>query len=495
MKKTTKLFTAIFALLLVLPLTFSMVSCNKDKKDGETTDAANTATVSSDDTLPTLDVKDMGGKELMMLFPETHADGHYLINEFAVAETATNNVEEAVILRNLAVESAYNVKITAATTFVTEVSKTIRNEGFLGESTYAAIAAPINNKELIAIVQEGYLTDFNKLAYYSEYDQPWWNHDLMDELSIANARFFATGDIIYSDDFYPYCVYVNTAVSSAQGITEDYFQLVRDHEWTLEKFHELAADAASGFDYSSDGLDAMHGAVINENFFRTGYYSAGKGLIAMDSKGYPQWVMTKEHATSVLDKLISIAHDDSACTFADKISDTHVVNELSLFTNNKALFLVEELIFSERITRNETQADFKVLPFPLYDESSEYRTMLNDALVVAIPAMAGNKDDISLILSAMGRESVNTLTPVFFETVLTYRYMQDAGSVEMLQIILDSVVAPDIATIQKWGDMITGFKSLGYEGSNAFASVYDANFETAMAKLEEYCVLLDNYYR
>lgn len=494
MKKTTKLITAILALLLILPMTFSLVSCNKNKNEGSTNEGT-VGSVASDDTLPALEVKDLEGRELHMLFPEIHGDGHYLVNEFAIEGTAANNIEEAVILRNLAVESAYNVKITATTAFVTDVSRTIRNEGFLGESTYAAIAAPINNGELNAIVTEGYLADFNKLAYYSESDQPWWNHDLMDDLSIANARYFASGDIIYSDDFYPYCVYVNTAVSSAQGVTEDYFQLVRDHEWTLEKFHEIAADAASGFDYSDDGMSAMHGAVINANFFKTGYYAAGKGMIAMDSKGYPQWMMTKEHATTVLDKLLAIAHDDSACTFSDKISDAHVVNELNLFTNNKALFLVEELIFSERITRNETQADFKVLPFPLYDESSEYRTVLNDALVVAIPTMAANKDDVSLILSAMSRESVNTLTPAFFETVLTYRYMQDPGSVEMLQIILDSVVAPDIATVQKWGNMMNGFKDLGFEGSNAFASVYDERFESAMGKLEEYCVLLDNYYK
>ena len=497
MKKTTKLLTAMIALLLVLPMTFSLVSCNKDKNTETTTEAGSAGTQAVDNTgsVPTLDIKDMDGRELKMLFPETHVDGHYLNNELAVEGTATNTIEEAVILRNMAVESAYNVSITSSTAFVSDVSQTIRNEGFLGESTYAAIAAPIANSKLNSIVQEGYLADFNKLAYYYEDNQPWWNHDLMDDLSIANARFFASGDIIYSDDFYPYCVYVNTAVSQAQGITDDYFDLVRNYQWTLEKFHELAADVASGYDYTGDGMDAMHGAVINANFYRTAYYSAGKGLIATDSKGYPQWVMTKEYATDILDKVNAIVHDDSACTFSDKISDDHVTNEKKLFANNKSLFLVEELIFSERITRYETQVDFKVLPFPLYDENSEYRTVLNDALVIAVPTMAGNKDDISLILSAMSRESVSTLTPVFFETVLTYRYMQDAGSVEMLQIVLDSVVAPDIATIQKWGNMMQGFKDLGYENSNAFASVYDERFEVAMGALEDYCVLLDNYYR
>ena len=495
MKKTTKLFTAMLALLLILPLTFSLASCNKDKGNSDT---GTQGSASIDDSLPALEIKDLGGIELEMLFPEVHADGHYLVNELAIAETASNNIEEAVVLRNMAVENAYNVKIISNTMFVTDVAKAVRNEGFLGASSYSAIAAPINNKELNAIVQEGYLTDFNKLTHYSELDQPWWNHELMQDLSVANARYFASGDIIYSDDFYPYCTYVNTAVAQTYGVEENFYQLVKNKDWTLEKFHELAASVATDYDYSQDakGEGIMHGAVINANFFKATYYSAGKGVIGFDSKGYPVWQMTKEHATTVLDKAISIVHDDRACVFADLVSpDNHALTELDLFASNKSLFLIEELIISERLTKGDNAVDFKVLPFPLYEQGGDYISVLNDALVIAIPAMTENKEDVCLVLSAMGRESVNTLTPVFFENVLTYRYMQDAESVETLQIILDSTVAPDIATIQKWGGMMEGFKSLGVEGSSSFASVFDTNYGTAIGALEDYCVMLDNYYR
>ena len=94
----------------------------------------------------------------------------------------------------------------------------------------------------------------------------------------------------------------------------------------------------------------------------------------------------------------------------------------------------------------------------------------------------------------MSRESVNTLTPAFFETVLTYRYMQNPESVETLEVILDSTVAPDIATIKKWGKFMEQFKILAFANSTDFASYHRQNIGKAMGELEAYSVLLDNFY-
>lgn len=494
MKKTTKILTATLALLLVIPMLFLFASCNNKDKGEETGTAG---TVSSDASLPGLEVKDLEQAEIKILWPEIHGDGHYVHNEIAVTDTPADNLDEAVVMRNLAVESAYNVSIVAETAFISDIPKTVRDEYMLGTSTYSAIVSAINNSNMIAAAQEGTLADFNELDYYSESDQPWWNHELMQDLSFANARYFAAGDIIYSDDFYPYCTYVNTKVSQDNGITENYYELVKNYQWTLEKFHTMAADVAIEMNGEGDAWAdyVTHGAVINANFFKAAYYSAGKGMIELDSKGYPVWQMTMERTQNILEKAISVTHNNNACLFSDSLDGNHAENEISLFNANKTLFLVEELIISERITRSDNKADFQVLPYPLYDSNSEYISVLNDAAVLAVPVMVGNKDDVSLVLSAMSRESVNTLTPAFFENVLTYRYMQNPESMATLEIILDSTVAPDAATLQKWGgNFMNEFKSLAVEGSTDFSSLYSGSIGTAMADLEAYCVLLDQYY-
>ena len=108
--------------------------------------------------------------------------------------------------------------------------------------------------------------------------------------------------------------------------------------------------------------------------------------------------------------------------------------------------------------------------------------------------MAANKDDIGLVLSAMSRESIATLTPAFFETVLKYRYMQDPDSVETLQTILNSTVAPDVATVQDWGGFMAQFKALATSNNKNFSSYFAQNIGVAMGELEKYNVLLDTYY-
>ena len=492
MKKFSKILSAMLALLLLFSMTLLFSSCGSEEE--EVTPGAD-GTISTEEGLPPLDVKNLGGKEMLMLWPEMHADGHYLHNELAVAESSGDVIDQAVMQRNTVVQSAYNVKITTQTMFISDVAKTVRNEYNGGTSTYSALACSINNSNLIALQQEGGLADFNSLEYYDE-SQPWWNHDLMQDLSIANARYFASGDIIYSDDFYPYATFVNDKLSANSGITENYHELVKNKEWTLEKFHTLAAQAQDNQvdgDPNTWSTQDINGAVINENFAKAAYYSAGKGMVAFDSKGYPVWQMDVAWTQPILEKLIGIIHNDKACFNAGQFDD-HAIQELNLFTGGKALFLVEELIFAERITKADAAVGFTLLPYPLYDEESEYTTVLNDSLVVCIPVVCADKEDIGLVLSAMSRESVNTLTPAFFETVLTYRYMQNPESVETLEVILDSTVAPDIATIKKWGKFMEQFKILAFANSTDFASYHRQNIGKAMGELEAYSVLLDNFY-
>ena len=491
MKRTFKILSAMLALVMLFSMTVMFASCGKDVDDGAVSDAA--VTVYAEEGLPELEVKDLGGMEIKFLWPEMHSDGHYLHNEISVTENTGDVIDNAVATRNTIVQAAYNVKITSELEFISTIPKTIRTQAQAGESTYSAIASTI--KFMTPIAQEGLLTDFNSLEYYDE-SHPWWNHDLMQGFSIANARYFGTGDIIYSDDFYPYCTYVNTKVSQSYGITDNYYELVKNKEWTLEKFHTLAARAVDGSidgDPNTWSADDMNGAVINSNFVRAAYYSAGKGMLEFDAAGYPIWQMTVERTQGILEKVIDIIHKDSAC-FNSDVFDQHAIEEIKIFTANKTLFLVEELIISERITKSDNKADFMLLPYPLYNEDAEYTCVLNDSLIIGIPVMAANKDDIGLVLSAMSRESIATLTPAFFETVLKYRYMQDPDSVETLQTILNSTVAPDVATVQDWGGFMAQFKALATSNNKNFSSYFAQNIGVAMGELEKYNVLLDTYY-
>ncbi len=491
MNKLSKFFTTILACVMLLGSLVTLSSCKKDKGD-EQTSGSTVQTTKSD--LAELEVKDLGGTEFKMLWPDVHADGHFLHNELGVTEYNSDQIDSAVYERNQQVMLAYNCKITVDLQFCSTIPKTVRNEGAAGEASYDAIATNIAFMSPIAL--ENYLADFGTLAYYNE-NQEWWNHSLMKDLSIANQKFFASGDIIYSDDFYAYTVYANPQVALDVGIKDDFYDLARKKEWTLEKLHEyalMAKDAESDGD-SEYTVNDKHGAIVNANFARAAYYSAGRGMIKLDTEGYPTWAMDQSHAQEVLEKIIKVWHDDNAFWQAKpgQISGlNHAQLSLKLFNESKTLFVVEELISSERIRKSDNGLqDFSILPFPLYEAGGEYVCVLNDAVVLSVPQFRENKENISLLLSAMGRASVDTLTPAFFETVLSYQYMSDKNSLDMLEIILDSTVPLDVATINDWGGLMTEFKNCAADGNNSFQSVYGGKIKSAMKELDNYITLVE----
>ncbi len=488
MKRFKKIISMTMALLLLLGMTAMFASCGDDTEDTGTVNTGSQA-----EGLTALEVKDLGGYEFKMLWPEQHGDGHFMYNELYCPEYSADIIDSAIYTRNMAVESAYNVTITADTMKVSAIPTTVKTEYLATTSSYDAIATNIAFMSPLAL--EGMLADFDSLEYYDE-SQEWWNHDLMEDFSVATQKFYASGDIIYSDDFYPYCIYANPAVAEVYQITDNFFDLVRNKEWTLERIHEYALQASADTDgVAGVTVNDSHGMVANENFSRAIYYTAGKGMIELDRQGYPTWAMEPAYAQDILDKILTNWHADEAFwTSGDnQISGlTHAQVEIELFTTGKSLFLAEELIITERIRNAKNPLeDFYILPMPLYDEGGEYVSLLNDATVISIPVMCEDTDRSSLVLSAMSRESVNTLTPAFFETVLSHRYATNPDSLEMLNTILDSTVPQDVATINDWGGIMAAFKQCVVDNSDSFQSVYNSKRKIAMGELDAYITAVE----
>lgn len=494
MKKFAKILSALMALMMLFSISATFSSCNKKEKDESTGTTGTVGTSEATDALEALEIKDLEGRIFRMLWPEyLPAEGHFAHNELAVAEGATGDmIDQAVFTRTESVKLAYNAEIEVEIMKYSAIDDTVRQDAAVGAQTYDAVATVIGQMSTVAI--EGALKDFNDLKYYDE-TQSWWNHDVMQALSIANRRYFGSGDIIYSDDLYPYVVYANTALASSLGINENFYELVKNKEWTLEQFHEFAAQATADID-GEPGLTIgdRFGAVDGTSFSRALYYTAGKGVISLNKQGYPEWQMTKAHADSVLNVIIDALHVDDAVVDVETqlgVKGMKAMDIMNMFNSNQMLFMPGDLKAAQAFTTMDNALeDFALLPMPLWDSNSEYICVMNDAVVISVPALAADIDDVGLILSALSRESVNTLTPAFFETVLTYRYMKNAESVETLRLILDSVVPRDVADIQGWGGFMSEFSKMAVEDRNEFASYFDSYYSTAVGKMDEYIDLL-----
>ena len=497
MRKLTVLLALLLALCMIVPL----AACRKTPDP--TPGPENVTTEQTESTLEPLEVFDLHNDEFKMLWPEVHSDGHFTHNELDSDGTSENVIDKAVYRRTSEVENTYNVDIVVELMFCSTIGKTVRNMVANGDMTYQAVAT--NVKFLTTSAVEGALADYNDMRFYKE--QSWWDNKTMEDYAIGGARYFGMGDIIYSDNFYPYCVFANLGFAETYGIDADFYDLALNYEWTYEKLLELTQNVASAGTDEKWDYTATYGILLNANTARALYYGFEKNVLATNDDGDMEWIMTPSYADPVLTEIQKVFNSSNHAGYAtdDDINHnepglTHAQTAVKMFDNNQALFYAEELIVSERLNSLESKMDFAILPMPLADNSQkEYHCVLNDAVVVSVPVLE-DLDRASIILSAMGRASVETITPAFFENVLTYRYMTNGKSLETLKLILNSVKALDMGSLLNWGNIMTGFKNIALTGEGSFATVYAENIgavtnENGTGAMDTFVAQVQNYQR
>jgi hypothetical protein len=155
-------------------------------------------------------------------------------------------------------------------------------------------------------------------------------------------------------------------------------------------------------------------------------------------------------------------------------------DNLEYFMDGRVLFAPEVLVHIE--TMRDCKVDIGILPPPKYDEAQDAYVCYADGWCVnglSIPSTNVNPDDAGFLFEAMAADSLNNLTPAYFDVVLTDKYARDAQSVRMLDLILDSVVM-DNANIFSWASIETTVADAIYKGG-AIASTVEKKM-TALEK-------------
>lgn len=499
--KKIKILTLVLACLMLVSV---FAACGEDSGKTNETTKEQKETENPVAELPPLEAKNYNNHDFVVLWPEEHVDGHWIRNEIDQDEQSSDRILNEVYKRNLKVENDYNITISSTLQFCSTIATSIRMDATSETPEYDAFFSNLGggktpNKNLRSITIEGIMADWNEAEYYDE-SMTWWQHDLMEDYSLGGARYYAFGDIIYSDNYYPYIIYYNRDMLERYGIEDNLSELVASKEWTIDKLIEICQDVPESEDDVWDENDT-YGCLVSNTAIQAVYYGFGRNVNILDEDGYPEWVMTPDYVAAVAPKIRDFFNNDNICgntnVFSKALggSDVHADLSRDMFMNNQGLFSVAELIFAERLATNNNTVSYGLLPMPLFNSNQErYCCVLNDATILGIPA---NQDltRTSHILSALSRESVETLTPAFFGIVLQAKYLNDAESVKMLNMILNETLkAPDVATRFAYGNsMMNKFIDMIVAGNVDFQSIYDANIETAEAEIEALIEQLDFY--
>ena len=474
-------------LLASLMLVGTLASCGTTEETPTGTTAQTQAgTVLEEETRQSLDVPDTryDGTELCFL---TRDEGEWSTLEIFTEEltSESDNISSAVYERNDRILQAYGVTVTELKKTTGEHHGSISNEVSAPTGDFQAVITNTVNSANFAT--NGFLWNLNHDAVeYMDFEKAWWDTNMAHGMSINDRLYFATGDLLTSDNDATFVIMFNKKIVTDCSIP-DLYALVENNEWTMDKFYEYEQVAAQ--DKDGDGKLVYDTDIAGLAYTGDAPYcmlfGGGVTMCVKDETDTPIYELDVELAQEIADIGKLIFAKDYTVDLNNPGDGSNVVDAgKKAFGENHALFMGEVM---QCVTRMRGfDVDFGILPFPKFTAAQDnyYSMMHLTASCVSIPRSV-NENDIAMVsamIEAMAYHSVDTLTTQYYEINLKTKGAKDEQSGPMIDKILSSR-ACDLSYYYQWGSNAFGtLASCLLPGQTKSVSSQNKRFEGLIKK-------------
>ena len=483
------------AILIVLP---TLVACGGGK-DPETTTAATTTETAAQGSVTEATTAETEYKAVANVPADANYAGHTVTvliggniendrekNDF-FAETMTGEpLNDAIYNRNLMIEEKYGIKIETFEEY--DSSKTGKGKSYQRLSTaYMANDttydfAMIGGYDCSTLAYTGYLYDINQVPYI-DVTQPWWDQKVNADLTVNGKLYYTTGDISTADNDAT-CAILFSKTLVEQNNLENPYELVESGKWTQDKMLEMCSQVHS--DLTGDGkYDANDrvGAIIWDDTMMAMVNASGVKCCTLNENGELTLTLNDERTLAFFDKLPSFYADEIA--YAYQRVSYNIETPLNMFANNQALFFAQLLDLVSYLRDMET--DFGLLPQPkATEEQEEYYNTIGSwhSVFLCVPAVQENVERTGVIIEDLAAESLNTVTPAYYEQTLVGKYVRDEESVATLDIILATRVY-DLGWFYGIGGYNEACMDIWRKEQTNFVSMYKAVERVAIKSLDK----------
>ena len=442
-------------LLAGLLLVGALASCATGDQNTDTT-AGDTTAASEEETRETLDVPDTryDGEELCFL---TRDHGEWTTLEiFAENQTTdSDNISTAVFERNDRILQTYGVTITEILKETTSQGSALTNEVSAPTGDFLAMIGATS--DCASFASKGYLWDLNSDAVeYLDFTKAWWDTNMAEGLSFNDRVYFATGDLLTTDNDATFVLLFNKQLVTDCGIP-DLYALVENNEWTMQRMYEFEQTAIQ--DKNGDGKLTYNtdvcGLAYTGDVPSAMLIGGGITLCTKDENDYPVYELNVERAQNIADLGKLIFAKDYTVDMNNPGDGTGIyeVGQIT-FGGGHALFFGEVM---QSVTRMRGyDVDFGILPYPMYNEQQEgYYSMMHyyASSCVAIPKSVSESKLVMVnsMIEAMAYHAVDTLTEQYYEINLKTKGAKDEQSGPMMDKILSGRVY-DLSYYYNWSN-------------------------------------------
>ena len=430
-------------LLASLMLATTLVSCNSDdteKETGSSTESSSKKEEGSDDGKESLGLPEdlsFEGEDVTFL---TRDAKEWSTTDIYSAGGGSDTISDAVFKRNELVRSRLGVSIKEIKVDDATLSQQVQQTTAGNLNAFQAVVS--RSLEASSLAVSGYLRDLNsKTIQHLDLSQSWWDQNISSELSMGGHLYYATGDIVTSDNNATFSILFNKTLANDSKLPNMY-NLVKNNEWTMEQMLSFMTTVGS----DSGASDRTYGLLYTNDTAFSIYYGAGIKAVNKIEDSFVAQLDTKL-ADDVADIAKQIFSDSISLNLAEeevRTGETLMQLGQTYFGGGKALFYGDVLQCVERMRSYDVV--FGVLPYPMYDtnQSGYYHMMHLEGSVVSIPRSGAIRNEVlektTATLEAMAYYSVDTLTKQYYEINLTSKDLRDAESAPMIDLILSTRV-------------------------------------------------------
>ena len=440
----THLFSkkAVTLLLLSSMIASSFASCsNSPVQEGETSAASSSDTVEEVQAEPEevfdpytgLPAADYEGHEFNMLIRPNER----WISDMYAEEMTGDAITDAIFQRNAAVGDKFNVSIKCIESTDYNYDTSAIAAITAGDDAYDLILA--HGRASFDYANQMLLLDWNTALPYIKLDQKWWNQDARNSLSICGKLYVMNGDISYNSLGSANVMLFNKQLATDLGVAYPY-DTVLEGKWTFDVWNKQVLSAV--LDVNGDGkiveTDDQLGYVTQKWVGPVqAFATSGLRVLDKDENDLPFISFYSEKTVAVFERYFDLI-DNDAC-FVDASDVSYSSGFINVFNEGRALFI--DMNMTDVITLRAMEADFGIVPWPKYDEASDYCTNVDAGTnMLIVPLTASDPERTSVILEALCAVSTSTVIPAYYEVTLQGKASRDNDSAGMLDIIKSACI-------------------------------------------------------
>ena len=422
---------------------------------------------------PGVPVNDYGGYTFTF-YTRICNSNFWTVKDVYVEELNGEAMNDAIYNRNDYINNTYNIVI--AQEFMGDngsCAPYINKMVAAGENMDAVIC---NGNDTTTVAGKGQLMDLKEVPYIN-LEEKWWDQNSIHDLSLCGKVFFAAGELTETDNNA-----VNVIAFVKDNITDyhldDPYELVREGTFTIDKFIEMANAVLT--DKNGDGKyneDDVLGYLHFPDAVQTMFNAMGNMCAELDDNGDPQITFLTDRSVESWSKLIAFLQQDCTLNMSTELDVYKGMGDydvkVKMIEGKNTLFSWVHMRDIENL--REVESDFGILPNPKFDESQPTYRNENDPYgtgFFSLPISAADPERSGIIIEAFSARSMQVLLPAYYDITLEGKYMRDNDSLEMLEIVFDSVVY-DIGRYYDWGGMYGTIRTLWNNKEDTLASSFE----------------------